>query len=78
MLKVDRFLAKISKKDREKLLHVLIFIQKGRLSGLDLKKLKGQEQTYRVRVGSYRITFEITESTTTILEIQRRGDHTYN
>jgi len=78
MHKIDKFLAKIGKKDRKKILQTLTLIQANELTSLDLKKLKGQEEMYRVRVGSYRIIFEIIKSDVVILEIHRRDDHIYD
>ncbi len=44
------------------------------------KKLKGRENTYRLRVGKYRILYEIIDKTSTVvvIEIVRRSDNTYS
>lgn len=48
--------------------------------GLDIKKLKGQGEKYRARVGRYRILFEWIEGIPKIIEIQavaKRDEQTY-
>lgn len=47
---------------------------------LDLKKMKGEESQYRLRVGDYRILFEVINGEPTIINIQtikRRTSTTY-
>lgn len=45
----------------------------------DFKKIEGQIDTYRIRISSYRIVYEILWQTNTIrvLKIERRDDSTY-
>ncbi|OZN24899.1 hypothetical protein CFY87_06090 [Actinobacillus seminis] len=48
---------------------------------LDIKKLQGQERTYRLRVGNYRVIFEWINSEPKIIEIQaikKRDEQTYH
>lgn len=50
------------------------------LVNLDIKKLAGSDDRYRLRVGNYRVIFKITDSRPVILEIQevtRRQSKTY-
>lgn len=47
----------------------------------DIKRLKGQERKYRMRVGRYRILFELIEGEPKIIEIQavkKRDEQTYH
>lgn len=39
-----------------------------------LEKLKGYDRLYRVRVGHYRIIYEVTEADVTIIAVGRRKD----
>jgi mRNA-degrading endonuclease RelE of RelBE toxin-antitoxin system len=48
------------------------------LDDLDVKKLKGLENMYRVRKGDIRIIFCIENTVANILSIGRRDDNTYN
>ncbi|MFH1003565.1 MAG: type II toxin-antitoxin system RelE/ParE family toxin [Chloroflexota bacterium] len=45
-----------------------------------VRKIRGRENSYRVRVGKYRIVYEIQDKiqTVTIIEVIRRTDTTYN
>lgn len=45
-----------------------------------VKKIKGRENSYRVRVGEYRVVYEIQDKiqTITIIEVVRRTGTTYN
>lgn len=48
---------------------------------LDLKKLKGYESEWRLRVGNYRVLFEVIDDTPRIISIQaikRRNEQTYS
>ena len=48
-------------------------------NGLDIKKLKGRQDIYRVRKGKIRIIYRFnTDSKIIILTIERRNDNTYN
>ncbi|CAI1107906.1 type II toxin-antitoxin system RelE family toxin [Serratia quinivorans] len=47
---------------------------------LDIKKLKGEDTKYRLRVGDYRVLFEVTNGEPKVLEVQevrRRQSNTY-
>jgi mRNA-degrading endonuclease RelE of RelBE toxin-antitoxin system len=51
------------------------------LVAVDSKKLKGSQSHYRLRVGKYRIIFEVKKGEPVIVEIQevlRRSDQTYS
>jgi mRNA interferase RelE/StbE len=41
---------------------------------VDLKPISGEEKTYRIRVGKYRILFELIGKTLLISKIGSRGD----
>lgn len=48
---------------------------------LDVKKLQGSENQYRIRVGKYRILFDVINGEPRIISIKavkRRTDQTYN
>lgn len=78
MHKIDKFLAKLDWKRREKILAALLQIQSGDSENLDIKKLKGVASRYRVRVGRCRITFEVSKDIIKIIDIDVRNDNTYN
>lgn len=48
---------------------------------LDLKKLKGTKSGYRLRVGNYRILFDVIDGVPVVIEIKavmKRSERTYN
>ena len=78
MDKIEKALAKLTAKEREKIRSILEKISAGDLTVLDVKKLKGREDIFRVRKGALRIIYRILEnSDIVILEITRRSDTTY-
>ena len=77
MNRIDKFLAKIPKTDREKIFHALSCIMSGNLKNLDIKKLKGISNRYRVRIGVHRIQFEVEKENIFIVDIGRKDDNTY-
>lgn len=59
-VQIARALKGVDTRFTQKLEDVMRSILRGELDGLDYKKLKGSDVTYRARVGSYRILFEKT------------------
>jgi mRNA-degrading endonuclease RelE of RelBE toxin-antitoxin system len=77
MHKIDKFLRKLDKERREKVLVVLLQIRSGDFQGLNLKKLKVSGLLYRVRVGRVRIIFEMDTNGIRLVDIDFRNDNTY-
>jgi mRNA interferase RelE/StbE len=76
--KVSKLLSKLSKKDLHRIVKTIENIANLELEGLDVKALKGQTGIYRVRVGSFRIIFNIDHNKKpNILSISRRNEKTY-
>ena len=69
-----KFLSRLPKDLRERLLFVVSQIATGDLKGLDVKALLGFENVYRCRVGKLRILFRKGFSEYEILDIGFRGD----
>lgn len=59
MNKLDKFLSKLDKKTRLIVEEIVLLIIENNLAMLDLKKLKGSKDLFRVRVGKIRIIFVI-------------------
>lgn len=79
MNKSDKFLKKCTSKERTQLIEILTSISKGDLSGLDIKKLKGYDNYFRVRKGSIRIIFHLDINGIPMIQtIERRNDTTYD
>ena len=77
MEKIKKFLLRLSKQEREKLEVVIARIVDGNLNKLDVKKLKGHSDVFRVRAGKIRVVFRKEAGENLILEISRRSDSTY-
>lgn len=77
MDKVDKALKKLSPKEKQQLKEILVQIDKGDFQGLDIKKLKGRDDIFRVRKGNIRIIFRKIEQSIKILTLERRASKTY-
>ncbi|MEK7504765.1 MAG: hypothetical protein AAB589_00550 [Patescibacteria group bacterium] len=79
MDRLDKSLTKLSGKERGWAKELLEKIKSGDLENLDLKKLKGRDDVFRVRKGQIRIIYQaIKNQEIKILTIERRGDNTYS
>lgn len=77
MEKIQKFLRKLTQSEQEKISALLLLILQGNINALDIKKLKGHRDIFRVRSGSIRIIFKRTENDILVLEIGRRNEQTY-
>lgn len=78
MDKNQKFLKKLSKKELAAVVVVLTKLKKRNIDNLDVKKLTGYKDVYRVRMGNLRIIFLDQADGIKVLEIARRSDNTYN
>lgn len=75
---IDKLLSKLLLKQRAALLSIIGLIQRRNFDNLDLLKLKGRDDTYRVRKGSFRVTFLMkSPDDIRIITVERRSDNTY-
>lgn len=77
MDKIAKALRKLTPKEQGIVKKILERIERGETFGMDLQKLKGHENIFRVRKGDIRILFMKTNSETNILAIERRSEKTY-
>lgn len=77
MDKLSKLLKKLSSKERERLEETLVVLLSGKASSLDIKKLKGVADVYRVRVGTLRIILQKDDDAFQVLEVSRRDENTY-
>ena len=75
---VRKMLKRLSKEDHVRVISAIQSLIIDPYGG-DLQKLNGTEDSWRRRVGSYRIFFEISQSErrVDIFKIERRGSKTY-
>lgn len=79
MNKTEKFLKKLSIQERQSIEQIVKLITLKNFDGLDIKKLKGASNLFRVRKGKIRIVYGInTLGTVIILSVDRRNDTTYN
>ncbi|MDE2102531.1 MAG: type II toxin-antitoxin system RelE/ParE family toxin [Patescibacteria group bacterium] len=77
MDKIEKELKKLSDRERDLIRDILSKLASGRLTGLDLKKLKGKEDIFRIRKGSIRIIYRVVDEEIFVLAIERRKESTY-
>lgn len=75
---ISKALEKFPPKERERAKEILIRIENYDLVGLDVKKLKGYKNLFRVRIGSIRIVYEVKNGIHRALFVGHRNDTTYN
>jgi mRNA-degrading endonuclease RelE of RelBE toxin-antitoxin system len=78
MKRIQKFPEKLTTKERVTIDRIIERIIALDLDGLDLKKLKGYADIYRIRKGDVRVIFSIQGKKVAILEIGRKNDTTYN
>lgn len=77
--KIQKALNKLIDKERKKIKQILLDLRNHKLTGYDIKKLKGQDDIYRIRTGKIRIIYKINGiEEIHLLTIERRSDTTYN
>ncbi len=80
---VSKFLKKLDRKRRQEIEALLFQIKRRELAGLDIKKLKGADNVFRVRKGSIRVIFSVEKNPiskgpeVSIVSIDFRTDTTY-
>lgn len=77
MDKTAKLLKKLSKDEFQIVMTVVEQILKNQVSDLDIKKLSGQKDIFRARIGTIRIIFLKNKNDIEILEIMRRSEKTY-
>ncbi|MES2971050.1 MAG: type II toxin-antitoxin system RelE/ParE family toxin [Patescibacteria group bacterium] len=78
MDKINKALLKLSDKQRTKLMDAYGRVLAEQVDGLDLKKLKGNSNVYRLRVGDSRLIFQqLLDGERIILYVGKRDDKTY-
>jgi len=75
---IEKFLAKVTEKEKKILAIIIEKIIEGDFNNLDVKKLAGHDDIYRIRKGNFRIIFKTTKTDIRIVSIERRADTTYN
>ena len=77
MDKVDKFTRKLRHNIAVRVLEELKNIRDGQVAHLDVRKLKGTGNLYRVRLGRVRIKFVRTASGNEVVDVGFRSENTY-
>lgn len=78
MDKIQKILNKLTKKENEAMTMIMFQILEDYTKIPGLKKLKNFRDHYRVRVGSYRVIFQVLENgKAEIRRVTKRDDQTY-
>lgn len=77
MDKVGKFIKRLVPKEKARIRNIFKALQSGRFSGLDVKKLKGAADLFRVKKGDLRIIYQVRDSQVFILKIGYRKEDTY-
>ena len=77
MNRIEKFLAALDADRRYQVEAVILRIVANDLAGMDVKKLKGRAQEFRVRVGSMRIQYTQVGNENRIFSLEWRSSHTY-
>ncbi|MFA5134159.1 MAG: hypothetical protein WC459_05155 [Patescibacteria group bacterium] len=76
--KIAKALSRFFQKEKEFVKNLLLKIYKRDVAGLNLKKLKGRNDIYRIRKRKIRIVYKIDEKQIYLLAIERRCEHSFS
>ncbi|MDP3989199.1 MAG: hypothetical protein Q8P93_03120 [bacterium] len=77
MDQTNKFFNKISAQEKDRVFEILNRLKKHDTEGLQIKKLSGHKQTYRVRIGRIRIIYVERGTSTEIIAASYRDSNTY-
>ncbi len=77
MDKIQKALRVLNEKERGQVRNILERIVAGNLQGLDIKKLKGRNDIFRVRWGDLRVIYRTHNGAFLVLAIERCSEKTY-
>lgn len=77
MDKIKKALKKLGNKERVLIKATLLKLQNKEFFGLDIQKLQGNKDIFRVRKGNIRIIYRQIDSEILIMAIERRSEKTY-
>ena len=77
MDKIDKALNKLSAEEKLEIKLVFIKLKSGNLRELNVKKLKGRDNIFRVRKENLRVIYRVEDREISILAVGRRHENTY-
>lgn len=77
MDKTDKFLKKLNGSESVRVINAITGILAGKIDNYDIKKLKGYQDVYRIRIGAIRIIYRQLSDDIEVLDVGRRSEKTY-
>ncbi len=78
MNKIQKILSRLTIKECRIVRNILQRLKANKITGLDIKKLSGSKDIFRVRRGNLRIIYRVIgEGIIILVAISRRNEHTY-
>ena len=77
MDKIKKALSKLNTKERALVKSILVRLYNNKFICMDLKKLQGHKDIFRIRKGNIRIIYQQNDRDISILTIERRSEKTY-
>lgn len=75
--RILKLLRRMPPKQRGELARLIEMVLRGNVASLDLKKLVGMQDVYRVRKGNIRIIYRLLDGEVVIIAVERRSNTTY-
>lgn len=72
--KIQKFINALGEKQRNRLKQRLIALKESPFTGNDIKKLKGVNDLYRLRIGKIRVIFKVIDPIIEVVDIDYRGN----
>ncbi|PJE65341.1 hypothetical protein COU91_02215 [Candidatus Saccharibacteria bacterium CG10_big_fil_rev_8_21_14_0_10_47_8] len=77
MNKIEKLLQKLDPKTRARIEQALLQLANNRPEKLDIKKIKGTNDNFRIRVGRHRIIIRQVDQKFNLITITKRDEKTY-
>jgi len=77
MDRIEKFLKKVNRKEKEILRDTMKHIYAKEFNMLSIKKIEGYDRCYRVRKGEFRLIFYMKNDCVRIISVDRKDDNTY-
>jgi len=77
MDKIDKALQKLSARERSDIKDIFLKLTSQNFKELNVKKLRGKENIFRVRKGNIRFIYRLEGNKIFILSVSRRRENTY-
>ncbi len=77
MQNIEKFLDKLISRERLRVTSCIEDIIRGQTDNLDVKRLRGKMELFRVRVGKIRIIYKRVGTSRVIVKVSWKNDNTY-